>query len=87
MSDWHDTKAWRDARAMARKILEPVCTLCHADLVGADFTIDHIVPPSQTGGKPNHDLSNLQALCRSCNGRKQDRYLVRTTWINPRWTA
>ena len=85
MSEWHNTAAWREARARARKILEPVCTNCHKELAGEDFTIDHIVPPSRTGGIPNNSIENLQALCRSCNGRKQDKVITRITQLNPRW--
>lgn len=85
MADWHNTKDWRDARERARKILDPVCVVCHKELIGSDFTIDHVLPPSQTGGVPNHNIENLQALCRECNGRKQDKTLTRVTWFNPRW--
>lgn len=35
-----------------------------------DLTIDHIIPISHDG--TNED-SNLQTLCRTCNGRKRDR--------------
>lgn len=87
MADWHASKEWAAARANAKKHLEPVCIVCHKELIGNDWTIDHIVPPSQTNGIPNHDLSNLQSMCRSCNGRKQDKTLTRVTWLNPRWHA
>ncbi len=83
MADWHSSKEWREARAKARTILEPVCVVCHKDLIGSDFTIDHINPPR--GGQPDHSIENLQAMCRECNGRKQDRTLVRVQWLNPKW--
>jgi 5-methylcytosine-specific restriction endonuclease McrA len=85
MSEWHDTPAWREARAKAKKILEPTCVTCHKELLGNDFTIDHIIPPAKTGGIPNHALENLQAMCRSCNGRKSDTTHSRKTEISPRW--
>ena len=83
MSEWHHSSAWKIARANARKVLEPVCVSCHRELIGNDFTIDHITPPR--GNTPDHSLENLQAMCRECNGRKQDRTLVRIAWLNPRW--
>lgn len=85
MADWHDSPAWRRARAYAKTILEPVCVVCRKELIGNDWTIDHITPPSATGGEPDHSIENLQSMCRSCNGRKQDKTLERVTWLNPRW--
>jgi 5-methylcytosine-specific restriction endonuclease McrA len=86
MAEWHSSKEWREARTRARKTLLPLCNYCGKDLVGNDFTIDHIVPPSQSpGGIPNHAADNLQALCRSCNSRKQDTVQVRTNWRSPKW--
>lgn len=87
MSSWHETKAWREARAYAKTILEPRCITCHKELEGNDWTIDHIIAPTNTGGLPDHSIDNLQSMCRSCNGRKQDKTLIRTEWKNPRWFA
>jgi len=83
MADWHNSQAWSKARAYAKTILEPQCQSCGKELMGGDWTIDHIVPPGE--GEPNHDISNLQSLCRQCNGRKQDRVLLRTAWKSSRW--
>lgn len=83
MSDWHDTPAWRKARAYAKTILDPICAICSKQLDGNDWTIDHIIPPRD--GQPDHDLSNLQSMCRECNSRKKDRILERANWINTRW--
>lgn len=83
MSNWHNTAEWKKAAAYAKTLLEPYCTACNKELIGDDWTIDHIVPSDP----PNHDLNNLQSLCRSCNGRKQDKTLTRITWHNPRFSA
>ncbi len=83
MSDWHDTPEWRKARTYAKTILEPICAICEKHLEGFDWTIDHILPPLD--GKPDHDLSNLQSMCRECNSRKKDRISERVNWANPRW--
>ena len=86
MAEWHNSKEWKQARAYALKHLAPLCNYCGKDLAGADFTVDHIIPPSQSpGGVPDHNLDNLQALCRSCNSSKQDKTQVRVTWRNPRY--
>jgi len=83
MSNWHDSAEWKKARAYAKTVLEPICAICGKELIGADFTIDHITPPGN--GEPNHDIANLQSACRKCNGRKQDKTLERVTWFNPKW--
>jgi 5-methylcytosine-specific restriction endonuclease McrA len=71
MADWHSSSDWAKARAYAKTVLEPYCATCNKELIGNDWTIDHIVPSNP----PNHDLSNLQSMCRECNGRKQDKNL------------
>lgn len=83
MADWHNSKEWVKARAYAKTVLDPICSTCGVELMGGDWTIDHIIPPGK--GEPNHDISNLQSMCRPCNGRKQDRTLTRTAWRSPRW--
>jgi len=52
--------------------------------MGGDWTIDHIVAAGATG-EPNHDISNLQSMCRACNGRKADKVMTRAAWRSPRW--
>ena len=86
MADWHNSKEWREARAYAKTILDPTCVSCGKHLEGNDWTIDHIVAAG-SNGIPNHDLSNLQSMCRYCNGKKQDRSLERTTWFSPKWAS
>lgn len=81
MANWHDSTEWKTARANAKKYLDPVCVTCHKELEGSDWTIDHII----ASNPPNHDLTNLQSMCRECNSRKQDRTLTRQHWLNPNW--
>jgi 5-methylcytosine-specific restriction endonuclease McrA len=83
MAEWHDSPAWKKARANAKRILDPICVQCGKHLDGNDWTIDHIHPPLD--GEPDHSIENLQSMCRECNGRKQDKVFVRTNWFNPRW--
>jgi 5-methylcytosine-specific restriction endonuclease McrA len=85
MAQWHNSQAWAKARAYAKTVLEPICVSCGAHLIGGDWTIDHIIPAGD--GEPNHDITNLQSMCRQCNGRKQDRTAVRANWVSPRWRA
>ena len=42
------------------------CNYCK-NLLDASYEIDHIVPLYKNG---NNDLTNLQALCRNCHGKK-----------------
>ena len=84
MAKWHSSSEWEKARAHARRILEPICVACGKDLEGSDFTIDHI-HAAGPDGQPDHSISNLQAMCRACNGRKSDRKPTRVDWINSRW--
>ena len=64
MADWHKSKEWAKAREYAKTVLDPICAQCGAHLTGGDWTIDHIIPPKHTG-EPNHDISNLQSMCRA----------------------
>lgn len=81
MADWHESKEWHKARAYAKTILDPVCVRCNKDLEGSDWTIDHIIPSDP----PNHDISNLQSMCRRCNGYKSDRVMERISFVAERW--
>lgn len=42
------------------------CNMC-MNMLDYTYEIDHIVPLYKGG---NNDLSNLQALCRNCHGKK-----------------
>jgi diadenosine tetraphosphate (Ap4A) HIT family hydrolase len=46
------------------------CELCGASAEDRALEVDHIVPRNAGG---SDDLSNLQALCYSCNAMKRDR--------------
>jgi ATP adenylyltransferase len=46
------------------------CELCGISSQEVQIDVDHIVPRAKGG---NNDLSNLQALCRTCNSQKRDR--------------
>lgn len=82
MSEVHDSREWHKARAYAKTVLEPICAQCGSELEGRDWTIDHIIPVSKGG---DHSIGNLQSMCRSCNGSKQDKDPIRNNWINPKW--
>jgi 5-methylcytosine-specific restriction endonuclease McrA len=84
MANWHHSNDWKKAREYAKTVLDPICNICGLELVGADWTIDHIIPAGETN-EPNHDISNLQSLCRQCNGRKQDKAAIRVAWRSPRF--
>lgn len=47
-----------------------------------DLTIDHIVPVSLGG---SDDEWNLQAACRTCNGKKSNNMQTRNYWIDEEW--
>ncbi|GAA2082239.1 hypothetical protein GCM10009840_17940 [Pseudolysinimonas kribbensis] len=61
-----------------------VCTYCGKALEGDDATADHVTP-REAGGRD--EMTNLVAACRTCNGRKSDRELMRVDWFNTRWLA
>lgn len=84
MADWHNSQEWSKARRYAKTVLDPICVICGGELMGGDWTIDHIVAAGATG-EPNHDISNLQSLCRACNGRKADKVMTRAAWRSSRW--
>lgn len=59
-----------------------VCSFCAKPLEGPDATVDHVVPLIE-GGRSTDD--NLVAACRTCNGQKGGRLIVRSPWFNRRW--
>lgn len=58
------------------------CVYCGKHLEGSDATADHIVALVNGG---TDDAFNLVAACRTCNGTKSDKELVRTFYLNQRW--
>jgi len=46
------------------------CELCGTSSRDNQIDVDHIVPRAKGG---SNDISNLQALCRTCNAQKRDR--------------
>lgn len=46
------------------------CELCGVSSGDMQIDVDHIIPRAKGG---TNDLSNLQALCRTCNSQKRDR--------------
>lgn len=63
---YRSTARWR---RLSREQVQrhPVCVYCGSS---RDLTTDHVLPLQRRGA--SHP-SNLQTLCRSCNGRKADR--------------
>lgn len=62
---------WQKMRIQILRRDNWTCMICNKKLVGADATVDHIVPLSKNGQKLLP--SNLQALCRGCNSSKKDK--------------
>ena len=76
----HSSKG-RDWNAIRSAVLQRdgyLCAYCNRE---AD-TVDHIVPKAKGG---TDEITNLVSACLECNGRKQDKTIVRLTWFNPRW--
>lgn len=59
-----------------------ICVYCGKALEGSDATADHIIPKDMGGEDVE---SNLVACCRSDNGRKGAKLMVRMPWFNPAW--
>lgn len=76
--------AWRSQRLRVLERDGWVCAYCGKALVGDDATVDHI---DAIVNDPDHLYLDheLVACCRTCNGRKQDKPLIRTEYRSPRW--
>jgi superfamily II DNA or RNA helicase len=57
------------ARSVAYIAADGKCQLCGAEL-GPDWEADHVTPYSKGGAT---DVTNVQALCRTCNRAKSDK--------------
>lgn len=55
------------------------CFYCNIDLNSENRSIDHWVPLSRGG---DHDIHNLVAACKSCNGSKHDKLYCEWRLIN-----
>lgn len=74
-------------QAQRKRVLERddwTCAYCRVHLEGSNATVDHVSPVALDPGKTYRD-DELVAACRTCNGRKQDRTLVRLDYRSPRW--
>ncbi|WP_019060974.1 HNH endonuclease [Streptomyces prunicolor] len=80
----HSSKGakWEALRLQVLQRDQYVCQLQFGDCEGQATQVDHIIAKNNGG---TDTLDNLQAACRKCNGRKQDKDVVRTTYINRRW--
>ncbi|MBZ4485972.1 HNH endonuclease [Microbacterium sp. cx-55] len=88
-------------QALRRSVLERdgwICSACGNHLEdnhpnpAHDATADHIVSKDDARRRgwteaETDTPSNLTAMCRKCNGTKQDAPLLRVDWFNPRWFA
>ena len=83
-SDFYRSKEWREFRARMLNELDHVCVACGDEPTGFDLTLDHIIPRSK---RPDLALepTNVQVMCRTCNGTKQDRLQVRHSLFNDQW--
>tara|TARA_B110000285_G_C14768249_1_gene442783 strand:- start:175 stop:603 length:429 start_codon:yes stop_codon:yes gene_type:complete len=68
-----DSKTTNSSRNVTQTIKKYVasnqqwrCNYCK-NLLDSSFETDHIIPLYKNG---NNDISNLQALCRNCHGKK-----------------
>ncbi len=52
-----------------KRLYSSNCAFCGSK---QNITIDHIIPLSRSG---NHSIGNLQSLCKSCNSKKQSRFI------------
>lgn len=76
--------AWE---AQRKRVLERdgwQCAYCGKALEGSDATVDHVEPISLDPGRVYADDA-LLACCRTCNGRKSDRPVMRMDWYAAEW--
>lgn len=72
--------AWERLRLACLERDSYICAYCGNEATEADH-----ITAKKNGGKDV--LSNLVAACKSCNGRKSDKIMTRTNYVNRRWLA
>jgi 5-methylcytosine-specific restriction protein A len=61
---------WNKIRVIVLRRDNWTCLQCNKKLIGSDATVDHRIPLTRGG---TNELTNLQAMCRSCNSSKKNR--------------
>lgn len=72
----------REWDATRLRILERDDYICGYGCGREADTVDHIIPKEQNG---TDEDTNLIAACRTCNGRKGARVMVRINYVNHKW--
>jgi hypothetical protein len=75
---------WQAVSRLVKERDDYTCQVCGSI---DDLTVDHIIPLSkltrdQWNDGLHLDPGNLRTLCRTCNGTKSAKTLVRVSWIN-----
>lgn len=80
----HSSKGtkWEALRLQVLQRDQYVCQLQFGGCEGEANTVDHVIAKANGG---TDTLDNLVAACRTCNGKKQDKTVMRTVYINRRW--
>lgn len=78
---------WKSVRPLVLDSDDHTCVNCGAT---DDLTIDHMIPLNkmtieQLQSDLPFDANYLRTYCRRCNGKRQDREDIRTTWRSPKW--
>jgi len=74
--------AWEKVRKQVLERDGYMCQLQYGDCEGEANTVDHVIAKANGG---TDTMDNLVAACRKCNGKKQDKTVMRTVYINRRW--
>lgn len=68
-SGQHTLQEWEALKVKYKN----TCPSCHRSEPEITLTEDHIIPLSRGG---SDDISNIQPLCRPCNGRKSAKTII-----------
>lgn len=74
MADWHNSTEWVNARALCQNNPRTILHNLQQTPRGQRLDTDHIIPSDP----PNHDIANLQSMCRECNGQTRPGTQART---------